>query len=197
PAKVVEGYAQLSHSRAEDGAFVLGEDDAPVTLVIFEDFFCPHCQDLHPTVTQLIEAYVATGAARYEFRFLATAGGEQLNQVARLLECAAAQRPAAFWEGHQLTYELMATDDFPEDPAPLYADALDLDLDDLLACEPYAAQYITDAAYANELGVRGTPSIFIITADGEVYAAQTERSFDALARLIEQAKYGTPGGSEA
>ncbi|MBC8099936.1 MAG: thioredoxin domain-containing protein, partial [Armatimonadetes bacterium] len=112
PATVVEGYAQLSHSRAEDGAFVLGEDDAPVTLLIFEDFYCPHCQSLHPTVTQLIEAYVATGAARYEFRFLATAGGEQLNQVARLLECAAAQRPAAFWEGHQLTYELMATDDF-------------------------------------------------------------------------------------
>ena len=36
-------YAGLSTFRRADGGFVLGEPDAPVTIVAFEDFFCPHC----------------------------------------------------------------------------------------------------------------------------------------------------------
>lgn len=51
-----------------DGAFVLGSPDAPVTIVEFLDFRCPHCQTYASTIDQVIEELVIPGAARLELR---------------------------------------------------------------------------------------------------------------------------------
>jgi protein-disulfide isomerase len=185
-------YADIPQSRAEDGAFVLGEADAPVTIIIFEDFFCPHCQALQPTVDQVIETYVRSGAAKYEWRAFATAGGEQLNQVARLLECAENQRAGAFWEGYLLTYGLTQRGVFPENAAGLYAERLELDADALRACEATASQVDADESYAYSLGVMGTPGIYIRYGDGEVVEYDGGRSLEDFGRVIEDGKNGKP-----
>ena len=63
-------YSSIPQARQADGGFVLGNPDAPVTIVAFEDFICPHCQAYEPTIDQFISKYVATGLARFEYRFL-------------------------------------------------------------------------------------------------------------------------------
>ena len=69
PAAAQEDYfalfADIPQSRTEDGAFVLGDPDAPVTIVEFADFMCPHCQAYQTTVNRFIEQYVATGQAKF------------------------------------------------------------------------------------------------------------------------------------
>lgn len=185
-------YADIPQSRAEDGGFVLGYEDAPMTIVVFEDFFCPHCQSLHPTIDEVVEAYVRTGAAKYEWRAMATAGGEQLNEVARLLECAETQRAGAFWEGYLLTYERTISGAFPSDAAGLYAETLDLDADELVSCAENAEQFLYDGLLADELGAMGTPAIYVRYSNGDIIAFEGGRGFEDFERLIEQGKDGAP-----
>lgn len=190
-------YAEIPQFRTTDGAFSLGYDDAPVTIIIFEDFFCPHCQALHPTVDRIIEEYVAVGAATYEFRFFATAGGEQLNEVARLLECVDNQRPGAFWEGYLLTYDLTMQQRFPANGAALYAEHLDLNERALNRCTATAEQYLNDYYQAMALGVGGTPGIYLQYSDGTIIAYNGSRTFEDFASVIEASKYGSPSDLES
>ena len=57
---------------AEDGgreARVLGDPDAPVTLIEFASMSCPHCARFHVEVLPGIkEAYIDTGKVKLEFR---------------------------------------------------------------------------------------------------------------------------------
>ena len=46
-------YTGLQTYRTNDGGIVLGDPDAPFTLVAFEDFMCAHCQDYQPNRTYL------------------------------------------------------------------------------------------------------------------------------------------------
>ena len=48
---------------------VLGAADAPVTIVEYASFTCPHCASFHPrTMPALKERYIDTGQVRFVFR---------------------------------------------------------------------------------------------------------------------------------
>ena len=82
-----------SHSHAQaDGGFVLGNPNAPITMIEFADFACPHCQEYHPMITQFLADYVVTGKAKFEYRVFPTAGGQLSEYTGQLLECAEEQK---------------------------------------------------------------------------------------------------------
>lgn len=47
---------------------VLGEDDAPAKVVIYEDFLCPICAQFEAQSRDRLEEYVADGSAQVEYR---------------------------------------------------------------------------------------------------------------------------------
>src|SRR5690606_3161075 len=94
----------VSFSRGEDGAFIMGDPDAPITLIEFTDFACPHCQRYQPTIDQFIATYVNTGRARLESRVFPTAGGQQTAVAAAAAECADEQVAGAFWQARELLF---------------------------------------------------------------------------------------------
>ena len=48
---------------------VLGDADAPVTIVEYASFTCPHCANFHTeTMPALKERYIDTGQVRFVFR---------------------------------------------------------------------------------------------------------------------------------
>src|SRR5690606_690163 len=99
-------YEDIPQSRTEDGAFVLGDPDAPVTIVEFADFMCPHCQNYETTVHDFIEQYVTTGQARFEYRLYPIVHPTYSVFTAQIAECADVQRDGAFWASHDLLYDL-------------------------------------------------------------------------------------------
>ncbi len=187
----------LAMNRTADGAFILGDPSAPVTIVEFADFACPHCQAYRPAMAQFIESYVRTGRARLEFRFFPTAGGELTVLAARAAECADEQSPGAFWEAHELLYDYATSSRYDNQiPERLAAD-LDVDANALMACLVTANQIERDVALARELGVTGTPAVLIRYGDGIAHfiemEGQTYRNggphFGILSAAVEMGQY--------
>lgn len=61
--------AALAQDAPEVSDMVLGDPDAPVTVIEYASFTCPHCARFHETgFEQLKEDYVETGKVRYVYR---------------------------------------------------------------------------------------------------------------------------------
>ncbi|MBM7365429.1 DsbA family protein [Gordonia hydrophobica] len=81
--------------RAADDPMVLGDDDAPVTLVVFSELTCPYCTHFATEIQPKLEdRYVATGRLRIEWRDAPTSG-PTARLTARAGRAAAAQD--RFW----------------------------------------------------------------------------------------------------
>jgi len=154
-------FSQLETNRTPDGAFVLGDPNAPITIVEFADFACVHCQEYKDTVNQFIEEFVVTGKARFEYRLIANLGTNS-TQYAKLAECAAnlSGDDTNFWVAHEeLFYYATAQNLSGDEAGRELAKKLNLNLSRLLECTQEADQYQTDGALARSAGTSGTPAI--------------------------------------
>ncbi len=151
----------LYQERLEDGGFILGDPDAPITIVAFEDFLCPHCQRYEPTLKQFIEEYVATGQARFEYRMFTIVNPTFSPLTAQLAECAEELKPGSFWEAHDIMFNITSSSNFAANGARRFAQEIGLSYSELLACTENANQYQVDTQLATQLGATGTPSIFV------------------------------------
>jgi protein-disulfide isomerase len=162
---IVDFYADIPFERLEDGGFVLGDPDAPVTIIQFGDFACPHCQRYFSTVKQFMESFVATGQARFEYRlFVSGVDPVYGPYTARLAECADELQPGAFWLAHDALYDFGTRLGFNEITGLKLAYWLGLDEDELLDCVESAtetAQWEIDQEFGRSLDVIGTPAIMI------------------------------------
>ncbi len=167
-AQLIAFYADIPNSRSEDGAFVLGNPDAPITIIEFADFLCPHCQTYHDTIKQLIENYVLTGQVKIEYRFFPIIDQNASPFLAVLNECADQQ--GKFWATHSLIYDLAKNQGLDQSVISTVAMRLGMDADALTACMGRVGpfQFQTDYAYGQELSVNGTPAIRVQVGDNPV-----------------------------
>ena len=152
-----------THTIPIDGSPTRGPDDAPVTLVEFADFECPFCQRVAPELDKLWEA--RKDRVRFVYKFMPIAMHPHGESSARA--AAAAQLQGKFWEVH---HALFANGQHLEPPdVDSYARTAGLDLDRFhadLTSAAVNARLAADKKLADELGVKGTPTIFV---DGREY----------------------------
>jgi protein-disulfide isomerase len=135
-----------------------GPENAAVTIVEFADFECPFCQALAPKLDEIWEA--RKDSVRFVYKFLPLAMHPHGEIAARA--AIAAQAQGKFWEMHR---QLFASGGrLEESDLRGYAKAAGLDLDqfavDMHSAET-TAHIATDRKLADDLGVKGTPAIFI------------------------------------
>ena len=140
-----------------------GPESAPVTLVEFADFECPFCQKMAPELDALWEKHKDKVLFVYKFMPLSMhPHGESSARAA-----AAAQLQGKFWEMH---HALFANGQHLEQPeVDGYARLAGLDVDRLHADMASAAvndRLAADKKLADDLGVKGTPTLFV---DGREY----------------------------
>ncbi len=167
-AQTDEAYPGVPKSRMDDGAFVLGNADAPITIIEFVDFACPHCQSYKPTIQEFIQRYVVTGKAKYEFRFLPTAGGQTTELLGNIAACLDDQRPGVFWTLYDELYQKAEAGEYDERSLQTIAHNLDLNYDKAVECTQTHTQVATDKALALQSGVGGTPSLRMRNASGVI-----------------------------
>jgi len=155
PNLVLDG---IPRTRTADGAFIIGNPDARVTIVAFEDFLCPHCQTYQSIVKEFFRDYVATGQARFEFRMLPIS--QQSPVVFAVAECAGELEPGGFWPAHDYLFQQAAAGTLnPNTILRESSNELDLAYSDLLDCVGNADQVATDTQIASAEGINATPTI--------------------------------------
>jgi len=152
-----------------------GAENAPLTLVEYGDFQCPHCRNAFPIVKKVQQQLGAR--LRFAFRnFPLTQIHPEAEHAAEAAEAAGAQ--GAFWQMHDRLFERQfALDD---DSLVEYAQELGLNADRLrgeLDAGTYRAKVRDDFMSGVKSGVNGTPTFFI---NGERY----DGSYD-LGSLLE------------
>jgi len=161
-------YEGIPTARLDDGGFVLGDPEAPLTIVEFADFLCPHCQTYQETAHAFVEQFVKTGMARFEYRLFPVVDPTYSAYGAALAECADEQLEGAFWPAHDLLYDLGAARDIGPNSAEVVAATLGLNQVELTLCAEQADQYLIDQAVGSAVGVTGTPATRIRLESGEL-----------------------------
>ena len=181
----------LVAERLEDGGFIAGDPDAPITIVFFADALCPHCQAYHPTLEQIIDELVLTGMARLEFRYLPTRT-ESLF-VATVLECADTLNEGSFFTAYSETINIASTVGLDETYTGDIAAFVEVDEIELLQCTLEADQVNIDRQLASNLEISGTPAIRIRYGESDPEPISQEHSrgavpFEVIAEVVEAAQ---------
>ncbi|MCW2678025.1 MAG: oxidoreductase [Modestobacter sp.] len=169
--------------RADD--HVLGDPDAPVTVLEYGDYECPYCAAAAPVLRRLVAE--SGGQVRLVFRNYPLPDLHPYALTAALAaEAAAAQ--GAFWEMHELLFDRQAR--LSDADLRAYGEELGLAGDRLVgeAAQPFGDKVEADFAAGMTADVPGTPTIFI---DGELFSGRPE--LGALRRAVAAAA-GRSGG---
>ncbi len=182
-------YKDISQGRQDDGGFVLGKADAPITIVAFEDFLCSHCQRFKPTVDQFIEKYVKTGMARFEYRMFPAVHPGYSPLAGKLAECADTLRPGSFWHAHDVLFDVASARAFSDQSSRTFAETMGFAYADLLQCTADAQQVDIDTQLGTQLGVTGTPTIMVRYGNSAPQHNPFGRqsTLEQLGMLVEQA----------
>ncbi|MEX0988909.1 MAG: Na+/H+ antiporter NhaA [Actinomycetota bacterium] len=157
--RVAEPIQDLADPVDEEVDHVRGPGDAPLTLLEYGDFECPHCGRAEPIVRNLLERFGAE--IRFVFRHLPlTDVHENAELAAEAAEAAGAQ--GRFWEMHDVLFA-------HQDALRLadlrgYARDLGLDVDRFsaeLASRRHTLRVARDVESADVSGVAGTPTFFV------------------------------------
>jgi protein-disulfide isomerase len=138
---------------------IKGPANAPVTLVEYGDYECPHCGAAHPIVGRVLEHF--DGKLRFVFRHF------PFSQVHLFAEPAAKSAEFAgahgrFWEMHDGIYENQDRLGLPL--LFVLAETLGLSeagLRDALISDKYTAKIKSDFLSGVRSGVNATPTFFI------------------------------------
>jgi len=159
---------------------VLGPEDAPVSMVEYGDFECPHCAAAHSMLKRVRQRMASR--LRFAYRHM------PLTQVHPNAELAAEAAEAAgaqgkFWQMHDALFEHQ--EQLGPDLIPALAERLGLDVErlvDELNARRYRDKVRADFVGAVRSGAAGTPTFFI---NGERYEASYDE--DALVTALDVA----------
>lgn len=171
---------------------VLGDLNAPVTIIEYSDFQCPFCgRFFTQTETQVRENYIKNNQVKFVYRHFAFLS-EESNKAAEAVECAKDQ--GKFWDFHDAIF-ISEEKDGKEHNGNLnralfmsMAAGLGMDTEQFGSCfdsQKYAAKVNRDKAEAQTIGVQATPTLFVngTKIEGAMPYAQFKAAIDqALAK---------------
>lgn len=164
--------------------YVLGNEDAPVTVVEYADFQCPGCKMTWLLTIQDVKSrLVADGSVRFVFRDFPL----EMHQNARAAHHAGAcaDEQGQFWAMHDSLFQnqdYWANDRSPEGTFRDYAEAIGLDVQQYDACMAegrYRGRIQASVEQGVELGVSSTPTLIV---GNNMYSGM---GYDALKSIVD------------
>jgi protein-disulfide isomerase len=176
-------------SLMKQGSPIIGNPDAPVTLIEFGDFQCEFCATFAKVTEPSINAtYIQTGKANMVFKHFVTHGEDSIT-AAIASQCANEQ--GHFWNFYKMIYENQG----PENSGwanvgnmkkfASQIPGLDTQIfDSCIDSQKYKSMVDNDMTLGVSLGMQGTPSFIIVKNDGSkaetLLGAQPFPSFQSI-----------------
>lgn len=171
----------------DNGSPILGNPDAPITLVEFGDYQCHFCNVFfHSTEDDILKNYVETGKVKMIFKDYNIIGPDSVN-ASHGAHCANDQD--MFWEYHDILYSNWTGENngwASSENLLKFAQEIGLDVDKWSECmldERHSQTIVASNEDAKSLELTGTPSFFVIGPDGkitQVFGAQPFTAFDNI-----------------
>ena len=154
------------------GSPILGDPNAPITIIEFGDYQCHQCYNwFHNSKPAIKENYIATGKVNLVFVDLAFLGRDS-PKAAQASYCAEDQ--GQYWEYHNTLYNYQESqiDGGWANTERLkgFASSLDLDMDLFESCldsGKYSKRVQFNIGEAKKAGANGTPTFVIVGPDDQ------------------------------
>ena len=169
----------------KNGSPMLGNIDAPLTLVEFGDYQCSYCKrHFDQTHDLIMKNYVATSKVKILFKDMIVTPGEDSVNAAHAAHCAKDQ--GMFWKYHYMLYnnwEGENTGWITDDILNKFAKNIDLDMNKFSKCMSENKWMKLISASENDakiMGITGTPSFFLIGPENEIIKIHGAQPYDVF-----------------
>lgn len=171
----------------DNGSPILGNPDAPITLVEFGDYQCHFCNVFfHNTEESILKNYVETDKVKIIFKDYTIIGQDSVT-AAHGAHCADDQD--MFWEYHDVLYNNWTGENngwASSENLLRFAQDIGLDITQWSNCmleSKYSDIISASNNDAKTLDLTGTPSFFIINEENEIakiYGAKPYQEFERI-----------------
>ena len=155
----------------DNGSTMLGNSNAPITLIEFGDYQCHFCNVYYQnTEHKIFKEYVMTGKINVIFKDYTIIGPD--STIAALgAHCAGEQ--GKFWEYHNTLYENWNGENngwAGQENIFRFAEQIELNMEEFIECnidKRYEQKISKSSNDARTLGVTGTPAFYVISANSQ------------------------------
>lgn len=182
--------------------FNLGEVGAPVRIIEMSDYGCGYCRKFHlETFPVLLEEFILSGMVEWKFMPFVTGMFDNSLAATTAAECTLAQSDDLFVVMNERLWEEQSAWKQGDDPSGVtrgWAEDLGADMaryDTCVAEDQRLPRIGSATGFAGELGVRGTPTFFIMGYPPIQGALPTETFQEVLTMVHQAATNGAPVGN--
>ena len=173
-----------------NGSPILGDSNAPITLVEFGDYQCHYCHVFFDSIEgDIIKNYVETGKVKFIFKDYNIIGEDSVK-ASQGAHCANDQ--GLFWEYHDILYSNWTGENngwASSENLAIFAQQIGLNMNKWSECinkGSHSQMILKSNDDARALELTGTPAFFVINSEGKVsklFGAQPfevfKKTFDA------------------
>ncbi|EIJ66352.1 DSBA-like thioredoxin domain protein [Candidatus Nitrosopumilus salaria BD31] len=180
----------LTSSRLiDDGSPILGDPNAPITILEWGDYQCTFCYKFHQnTLDTIIEDHIKTGKVKLVFKDFPLNGPDSIL-AAEAAYCADDQEK--YWQYHNELYKNWGgerTGWVTRESLEKFATTVNLNLDEFNKCldsHKYQNRVNTLYEFGKEVGIDATPS-FLVFNDHKIIKIRGNQPLEVFLKTIDE-----------
>ena len=173
----------------ENGSPIMGDSDAPITIVEWGDYQCTFCYKFHQNTLEILnEDFIKTGKVKLVFKDFPLNGPDSVL-AAEAAYCAEDQ--AKYWQYHNELYKNWGgerTGWITLESLNKFAVSADLDLEKFNEClknHTYQSRVIALHEFGKEIGIDATPS-FLIFNDEKIIKIRGNQPLEVFLKTFDE-----------
>jgi len=173
-----------------NGSPILGDPNAPITLVEFGDYQCHYCNVFFQSIEKdIVKNYVDTGKVKIIFKDYNIIGEDSVI-ASQGAHCANDQ--GLFWEYHDILYSHWTGENngwASSENLAIFAQQIGLNMDKWSECMnkgSHSQIILKSNDDARTLQLTGTPAFFIINSEGEVSKLFGAQPFEVFKKIFDE-----------
>ena len=173
----------------ENGSPIIGDPDAPITILEWGDYQCTYCYKFHQSTLNIInESFIKTGKVKLVFKDYPLNGPDSVL-AAEASHCA--QDQEKYWEYHDELYKNWGgerTGWITRESLNQFGNTVNLDMDYFNTClneHKYNDKVISMYEFGKEVGIDATPS-FLVFNDQKIVKIRGNQPLEVFLKTFDE-----------